>query len=106
MEILQTPVSGIASKSQSWDGSNYNLGDSVGFELGANSSATIFQRVCSNAGNCIYHQATASSNRCGAVENLGVKIASGLILAAGIGMLFGPVGAVVGGIIGLFMSCN
>ena len=106
MEILQTPVSGIASKSQSWDGNNYNLGDSVGFELGANSSATIFQRVCSNAGNCIYHQATASSNRCGAVENLGVKIASGLILAAGIGMLFGPVGAVVGGIIGLFMSCN
>ena len=106
MEILQTPVSGIASKSQSWDGNNYNLGDSVGFELGANSSATIFQRVCSNAGNCIYHQATASSNGCGAVENLGVKVASGLILAAGIGMLFGPIGAVVGGIIGLFMSCN
>lgn len=106
MEMLQTPVSGIASKSQSWDGSNYNLGDSVGFELSANSSATIFQRVCSNAGNCIFHQATASSNGCGAVENLGVKVATGLILAAGIGMLFGPVGAVVGGIIGLFISCN
>ena len=106
MNITKQPVSGIASKTQSWDGKTYDLGESVTFRLEANSSKSIYQRVCSNAGNCVYHAATVSSNKCGAVANIGVKVASGLIVAAGAALLFGPVGAVVGIIAGIFISCN
>ena len=106
MNITKQPVSGIASKTQSWDGKTYDLGESVTFRLEANSSKSIYQRVCSNAGNCVYHAATVSSNGCGAVANIGVKVASGLIVAAGAALLFGPVGAVVGIIAGIFISCN
>ena len=106
MNITKQPVSGIASKTQSWDGKTYDLGESVTFRLEANSSKSISQRVCSNAGNCVYHAATVSSNECGAVANIGVKVASGLIVAAGAALLFGPVGAVVGIIAGIFISCN
>ena len=106
MNITKQPASGIASKTQSWDGKDYNLGESVTFKLEASSSKSIYQRVCSNAGNCVYHAATVKSDKCGAVANIAVKVASGLIVAAGAALLFGPVGAVVGIIAGIFISCN
>ena len=106
MNITKQPASGIASKAPSWDGQTYDLGDSVTFRLEASSSKSIYQRVCSNAGNCVYHAATVSSDKCGAVANIGVKVATGLLVTGAALLLFGPVGAVFGIISGLLVSCN
>lgn len=106
MEITKYPPSGVASKAQSWDGESYDLSDSVSFELEAKSSKTIYQRVCTNAGNCVYHGATTKSNACGAAENLAVKAGVGIIGGGFAIALLGPVVGGIAAILGIiFASC-
>ena len=106
MEITKYPPSGIYSKDQSWDGKNYDLGGTVEFELEPKSSKTIYQRVCSNAGNCVYHEATVKSNNCGVAENLAVKAGVGILGGAFAVALLGPAIGIAVGILGaIFASC-
>ena len=106
IEITKYPPSGVDSKAQSWDGNSYDLGDSVSFELKAKSSKTIYQRVCSNAGNCVYHGATTQSNACGAAENLAVKAGVGILGGAFAVALLGPAIGVAVAVLGaIFASC-
>ena len=72
----------------------------------AKSSKTIYQRVCSNAGNCVYHGATTQSNACGAAENLAVKAGVGILGGAFAVALLGPAIGVAVAVLGaIFASC-